>query len=126
MRDIWSLALHLPLRATFKAVKRPEVRIPQPIAALLSGYGMSGEGLARAIGRDDRVVQRVIEGADLPTPELAGRISQYLGAPEDSLFLPQRRVGKHYARDCRGCRAVFLPSGPNNMYCVSCRARRTR
>ncbi len=103
-----------------------EVRVPQPIAALLSGFGLSGEGLARAIGRDDRVVQRIIGGADLPTAEFAARVARYLGAPEDGLFMPQRRAGKYYERACRGCRAVFLPTGPNNLYCVSCRARRGR
>ncbi len=100
------------------------LRAPQPVALLLSDYRLSGEALARALGVADRAVQRVLSGESPPTPDLAGRISQYLGIREELLFFPSRRVGKSYrARACRSCGTEFLPIGPNNVYCGPCRPR---
>ena len=103
-----------------------EARVKQPIAALLPQYGLSVESLARAVGVDDSAVLRVLEGSYLPTPDFASRVARYLGAREDELFLPERRAGKHHAKPCRGCGERFNPTGPNNGFCIPCRAKRAR
>jgi transcriptional regulator with XRE-family HTH domain len=101
-----------------------EVRVPQPIAALLLERGVTAESVARVFGLSPATTRRLLDGSLLPTPEQAARFSQYIDEPEDVLFYPPRREAKYHPKPCRSCRAEFQPNNPNNAYCPACRARR--
>ena len=65
-------------------------RHPQPAKAVLKRRGISQRNIARAIGRDEGWVSRVLDGHRPPTAALAKTVAEACGMPESELFRPER------------------------------------
>ncbi len=65
----------------------PSTRSPQPAKAVLALQDKRQSDLARAIGKSEHYVGRVLNGRERPSAEVAEAISGYLDVPVDDLFV---------------------------------------
>ena len=59
---------------------------PHPAKAVLVMRRITARDLARAIGRDDFHLRKILNGRRRASPEVRRLVSEYLGLPERDLF----------------------------------------
>ena len=64
----------------------PSTRSPQPVKALLALRDIRQADLARAVGKSEHFIGRILNGREVPSADLAQAIAEYLDVPAEDLF----------------------------------------
>lgn len=67
-------------------------RVPQPAKVILRRLRFSQRAVARATGRSEAEVSRVLSGRRLPSDAFANAVAVLVGVPVESLFRPGRHT----------------------------------